>query len=174
MAEVAVRVLEPAIGSAGRMVLRDVDLTILAGERVALLGRSGDGESTLLNLFLVARAKVDAVRAVLRLAPEIFCCAGELSGGQRQRVAVARALLGGRPIAVGGEPESALDVAQGAAVPGRLAARYGTLMLALHDVRLALAHTTRILAPDGGRVALDVPAAELAPADLARFDRGET
>ena len=37
------------IGYAGRMVLADLHLTIHAGERIALLGRSGVGKSTLLN-----------------------------------------------------------------------------------------------------------------------------
>jgi phosphonate transport system ATP-binding protein len=220
MAEAAIHLREPAVGYAGRVVLRDIDLTILAGERVALLGRSGAGKSTLLNL-VYARAggraalvpqgaalvrtlsvfhnvymgrldrhsalfnlrnlvwpvgaEVEAVRAVLRdvdLEPEIFRPAGELSGGQQQRVSVARALHNGRPIAVGDEPVSALDPVQGAAVLGRLAARHETLVLALHDVRLALAHATRILALDNGAVALDAPAAELTPADLARFYEG--
>jgi phosphonate transport system ATP-binding protein len=37
-------------GYAGRAVLHDIDLTINAGERVAVMGRSGAGKSTLLNL----------------------------------------------------------------------------------------------------------------------------
>jgi phosphonate transport system ATP-binding protein len=37
-------------GYAGRAVLHDIDLTIDAGECVAVMGRSGAGKSTLLNL----------------------------------------------------------------------------------------------------------------------------
>ena len=37
---------------AGRMVLRDFDLTIRPGEKIGLVGRSGAGKSTLVNLLL--------------------------------------------------------------------------------------------------------------------------
>jgi phosphonate transport system ATP-binding protein len=37
-------------GYAGHPVLHDIDLTIHAGERIAVMGRSGAGKSTLLNL----------------------------------------------------------------------------------------------------------------------------
>lgn len=131
-----------------------------------------DRHSALFNLKTLVwpgRREVAAVRAVLDevgLAPEIFRRAGELSGGQRQRVAVARALHDGRPILVGDEPVSALDPVQGGAVLGRLAARHETLVLALHDPGLALAHATRILLLDRGRIVLDAPARSLAAADL--------
>lgn len=215
-----IHVREASIGYAGRPVLRDVDLTVAPGERIAILGRSGAGKSTLLNviyerarggaalipqsaalvrnlstfhnvfmgrldrhsaLFNVktlvwpGRREVEAVRQVLGavgLGPEIFRKAGELSGGQQQRVSVARALFNGRPIAIGDEPVSALDAVQGAAVLARLAERHPTLVLALHDVDLALGHATRILALDRGAIVLDAPAAGLRPADLARFYEG--
>jgi phosphonate transport system ATP-binding protein len=47
---VLVELRKATAGYAGRAVLRDIDLTISSGERVAVIGRSGAGKSTLLNL----------------------------------------------------------------------------------------------------------------------------
>jgi phosphonate transport system ATP-binding protein len=45
-----VELRKASAGYAGRAVLHDINLTIRAGERVAVMGRSGAGKSTLLNL----------------------------------------------------------------------------------------------------------------------------
>lgn len=45
-----VELRKASAGYAGRAVLHDINLTISAGERVAVMGRSGAGKSTLLNL----------------------------------------------------------------------------------------------------------------------------
>ena len=212
-----IEIREASIGYAGRIVLRDVALTIRAGERIAVVGRSGAGKSTLLNVIyercagaaalvpqsaaLVrqlsvfhnvfmgrldrhptlynlktlawpGRRDVEAVERILRplgLADAIFRRAGELSGGQQQRASVARALYNGRAVVIGDEPVSALDQAQGAAVLDIFAQEGRTLVFALHDVALALAHATRVLALDDGRIALDAPARSLRADDLTRF-----
>ncbi|GJE25355.1 ATP-binding cassette domain-containing protein [Methylobacterium organophilum] len=124
------------------------------------------------TLVLPARADVDEVRAVLGglgLAEKLFARAGELSGGQQQRVSVARALYNGRPILLADEPVSALDRQQGAAVLELLCARHETLVVALHDVGLALAHTDRVVVLENGRIVLDAPSRGLDAATLAPF-----
>ena len=134
-----------------------------------------DRRSTLHNLRTLirpARADVEAVRGVLAsvdLAEHLWARAGELSGGQQQRVSLARALHNGRPILLGDEPVSALDRRQGAAMLARMAERHETLILALHDVPLALDVADRIVVLDSGRIVLDAAAASLDAAALARF-----
>ena len=119
-----------------------------------------------------ARAEVAAVRDTLDavgLADKLFARAGTLSGGQQQRTSIARALYNGRPVVIGDEPVSALDGHQGAAVLRRMARAHETMILALHDIPLALAYASRVVVLEAGRVALDAPAASLREADLARF-----
>ncbi|KNY19604.1 ATP-binding cassette domain-containing protein [Methylobacterium sp. ARG-1] len=134
-----------------------------------------DRRSTLHNLRTLvrpAKADIDAVQRILDrvgLADTLWAKAGELSGGQQQRVSVARALYNGRPILVGDEPVSALDRQQGARVLAEMAQSHETLILALHDVALALAQTDRIVVLEAGRIVLDAPAKALDPERLRPF-----
>ncbi len=119
-----------------------------------------------------ARAEVAAVRDMLDLVglgDKLFARAGTLSGGQQQRASIARALYNGRPVVIGDEPVSALDRQQGAAVLRRMAGAHETMILALHDIPLALEYADRIVLLEAGRIALDAPAASLREADLTRF-----
>jgi phosphonate transport system ATP-binding protein len=43
------------------------------------------------------------------------------------------------------------------------------MVLAMHDIGLALAHAHRILVMDAGRIVLDAPAANLTTGDLLPF-----
>ena len=110
--------------------------------------------------------EVTAVLARVDLADAARQSAGSLSGGQAQRVSVARALYNGRPIVVGDEPVSALDRAQGGRVLRAIATTHATSILALHDIALALDHSSRVIVLREGRVRLDAPTASLREADL--------
>ena len=128
------------------------------------------------NLAWPSRADVRAVKAVLDevgLADKIFTKAGELSGGQQQRTSVARALYNGRPIVLGDEPVSALDRVQAADVLAALRRRHQTGIFALHDVRLALEHTHRIVVIEAGRLALDRPSSAVSLADILPYYQGD-
>ena len=207
-------------GFGGQAVLHGVNLTIRAGERVAIMGRSGAGKTTLLNLIheslsgsaaLIPQAaalertlsvfhnvymgrldrnpvwfnlrtliwprrrEVGEIGRVLEqvgLGDKIFEKAGTLSGGQQQRASVARALYNARPVVIGDEPVSALDRAQGAEIVGRLCSTHETVVLALHDIPLALEHSARIIMLDRGRIVLDAPSRSLSAADLQPFYAG--
>lgn len=128
------------------------------------------------NLIWPRRADIAAVRAVLEsvgLADKLFAKAGELSGGQQQRTSVARALFNGRPIVIGDEPVSALDRVQASEVLAALGRKHHTRIFAMHDVRLALEHTDRIVLLERGRIVLDRPAAELTAAAILAHYQGE-
>ncbi len=138
-----------------------------------------DRHSTLANLRNLAwprQRDVAAVGAVLErvgLTDKMFAKAGELSGGQQQRTSVARAMFNGRPIVVGDEPVSALDRVQAADVLGTLCSTHQTRIFALHDIRLALDHTDRIVLIERGRILLDQPTATLTPAAILAYYEGE-
>jgi phosphonate transport system ATP-binding protein len=207
-------------GYAGDAVLHDIDLSIRAGERIAVMGRSGAGKTTLLNLLyerlaqhvaLIPQtaalvktlpvfhnvymgrldrhptwhnlrtlvwpvrhdvAEIESVLGLVGLADKLFAKAGTLSGGQQQRTSVARALYCGRRIVIGDEPVSALDRVQAAGILAELCARHETVIVALHDIPLALAHADRVVVIERGRIVLDSPAGSLTAMDLVPFYGG--
>ncbi len=195
-------------------VLSNINLSINAGEHVALLGKSGAGKSTLLNtlyqqqqaycalvpqnvalvealsvfhnvymgqlnqhntlfnllnLFWPQRKPVEKVRQLLKLVELdeiLFSCTGELSGGQKQRVAIARALFQGNQVLLGDEPISALDSVLAGKVMQLLHDQHETVVLAMHDVDMALCFADRIIGIKNGSIAIDQPAKNVAADDL--------
>jgi phosphonate transport system ATP-binding protein len=138
-----------------------------------------DRHSTLYNLRTLiwpAAREIEAAGRVLNavgLADKFFAKAGELSGGQQQRTSVARALYNGRPIVAGDEPVSALDRVQAGEILRLLSERHETKIFALHDIRLALEHTDRIVLIEHGGVVLDEPAKQLSYERLLLYFKGE-
>ncbi|MAM87702.1 ATP-binding cassette domain-containing protein [Allohahella sp. A8] len=111
-------------------------------------------------------AEVERLLDQLDMSSTLRTTAASLSGGQKQRVAVARALYQEADILLADEPCSALDGPQADNVLGLLISNFAASIVALHDVDLALRHSTRIIGLRGGRIALDEASAALKPADL--------
>ena len=86
-------------------------------------------------------------------------------------MAVARALFSARCTFLGDEPVSAVDEYQGRAILDLVMKRHETVVLALHDIELALACCSRIIGLQEGKIVLDAPAAELSPQALAPLYR---
>lgn len=113
------------------------------------------------------RQEIASLLEEVGLANKIQTAAGELSGGEQQRTALARVLYRNSDILIGDEPVSSLDEHQAERILDLIVSRHTTVILAMHNVSLALSHMDRIIGLRGGRIALDAPAQDLAPANLA-------
>ncbi|MEG0938506.1 MAG: ATP-binding cassette domain-containing protein [Comamonas sp.] len=103
--------------------------------------------------------------ARVQLEDKLFARCDQLSGGQLQRVGIARVLYQQAELILADEPVSALDPALSQATVQLLvqeaAARNATLVASLHAVDLALGHFARIVGIRDGRVAFDLPVAQV-------------
>lgn len=202
-----------------RAVLNNVSLKITAGERVALVGKSGVGKSTLLatlrkqlpnalawcpqqtglvpmlsvyhNIYMGGLQRhnslynvlnlikplsqplheVAELAALLQLDKHLFDRVEQLSGGQCQRVAIGRALYQQQRVFLGDEPVSAVDDYQAEQLLQLIAEKHETLVLALHDVDLALGTCDRIIGLKDGAIVLDAPSSILSVKQLAELYR---
>jgi phosphonate transport system ATP-binding protein len=110
------------------------------------------------NLIRPERERILEVRDVLTrlgLDDVLFSPVGELSGGQQQRTAVGRALYQGADVLLGDEPVSAVDELQSRVILQTINDATGTVILAMHDIDLALAFTDRVIGIKEGRIAFD-------------------
>lgn len=127
------------------------------------------GWFNLLNLirpFAQPKQDILALCTELGIGDKLWQSVDRLSGGQRQRVAIGRALYRQQPILFGDEPVSALDPRQAEELLALLLGRHDTVLVSLHNRRLALDHFDRVIALRDGRLFYDGPAADLTAAQL--------
>lgn len=128
--------------------------------------------STLYNLVNLIRPRPEQVKVIrailvnLQLEEYLFRPVGRLSGGQKQRVAVARSLFQKGQLLLADEPVSSVDEQQSRVVLKQMLNGFSTVVLALHDIQLALAFCDRIIGLEKGRIVLDSPASTLTSKDL--------
>ncbi|WP_298443905.1 ATP-binding cassette domain-containing protein [uncultured Ferrimonas sp.] len=128
------------------------------------------------NLFKPHRADQQAITELATMLEllngdpaRLHQSAERFSGGEQQRIGIARALYQRRPIFLGDEPVSAIDELHAQTVIAQIKAAHDTVVLALHDVELALHSCDRIIGMQQGRIVLDAPSADLTPADLLKL-----
>lgn len=123
----------------------------------------------LLNLVWPQKQEIAEIRPLverLGLVDQLFKTTGELSGGQQQRTAVCRSLYQGGPVVIGDEPVSAVDSNMANQVMEALCEKFETVVLAMHDVELALTYSSRIIGLKNGEIALDQAANTLSRKDI--------
>jgi len=174
----------------GPAILRGVDVSISAGEAVALMGRNGAGKSTLLRLLAgliePTRGKVTRTGRVAlllqnpgdyflhdRVADDVPGAGAladrhprDVSGGERQRLALELVLTAGEPpVAVLlDEPTRGMDRGHGAHLAQRLhelAAGGTAVLVATHDAEFAAAWAQRTILLGDGRPVADASTREV-------------
>ncbi|MCP4406862.1 MAG: ATP-binding cassette domain-containing protein [Gammaproteobacteria bacterium] len=124
---------------------------------------------SLVNLIKPLKKPIEDVKEILhivQLSDKLFEPVGQLSGGQQQRTAIARAMMQAGNILFADEPVSSLDEQQSKLVMGFLCKRFETVVLAMHDIDLALNYCDRILGLAHGRITLDAPVNNLKRSSL--------
>ena len=105
--------------------------------------------------------RVEPILESLGVSEKMNDRVSELSGGQQQRVSVARAIYRNAEVILGDEPVSAIDPHQAGTVLELLKARSHTLILAMHDVSLAVSHFERVVGLRQGEIMFDSASANV-------------
>ena len=132
--------------------------------------------SNLLNLIRPqdhALEEIQPIFQALEMGDKINERVSNLSGGQQQRVAVGRAIYRHSAILLGDEPVSSIDPHQAGSVLQLINNSSPTVVLAMHDVRLALEHFPRVIGLREKCVAFDLSAAEVDEPVLRDLYAGE-
>lgn len=111
------------------------------------------------------------------LGDKLYARVDRLSGGERQRCGLARLLLSNAQALLVDEPLSALDPTLArqtlATLQQEARARGASLICSLHQVDMALAHFSRIVALKDGRIVFDLPREAVTDAMIAMLYRNE-
>ncbi|MBT3342569.1 MAG: ATP-binding cassette domain-containing protein [Gemmatimonadetes bacterium] len=131
----------------------------------------------LVTLLRPGPSELSAVRPILQaldMEDKLHDRVQSLSGGQQQRVAVGRAIYRDSEILLGDEPVSAIDPHQAGRVLDLIRGSAATVVLAMHDVELALDHFPRVVALRDGQIFFDMPSEHVDAEALRLLYRSES
>lgn len=120
----------------GRPLLRDLHVSLEAGDRVALIGRNGIGKSTLLRAIASSEQGSIKFRGHLCWVPQHLAADSELSPGQHRRAHLQTALRKRPELLILDEPTQDLDADGVDWLRNALGGFNGTLLVVSHDPRL--------------------------------------
>ena len=173
MKEPQLRALRQRVGQVMQGLHLMARLTALDNVLIGCLGRVQGWRSWLrLHSADHVQQAMQALQAV-GVVSRAHTRSDQLSGGERQKVAIARLLMQRPHVILADEPTAALDPAAALEVCRLLvmAARGATLLTVVHSPALIPVLADRVIGLKGGRVAFDLPAADLTDAQLNELYR---
>jgi phosphonate transport system ATP-binding protein len=163
----ALRRLQQQIGTVYQQFHLVPNLSVIHNVNAGHLGRWSLAKAMLSLIVPLERQRAARALADVGIADKLYARTDTLSGGQQQRVAIARVLVQDPVAILADEPISSVDPERSREIMTLLRAlcdRFNkTLVVSLHAIEYAYSHCERIVGLRAGRVAFDLPAAQVSP-----------
>ena len=163
----ALRRLQQQIGMVYQQFHLVPNLSVIHNVNAGHLGRWSLAKAMLSLIIPLERQVAARALADVGIADKLYARTDTLSGGQQQRVAIARVLVQDPVVILADEPISSVDPERSREIMTLLRTlcdRFNkTLVVSLHAIEYAYSHCERIVGLQAGRVAFDLPAAQVSP-----------
>jgi phosphonate transport system ATP-binding protein len=163
----ALRRLQCQIGTVYQQFHLVPNLSVIHNVNAGHLGRWPLPKALLSLVIPLERQSAARALADVGIADKLYARTDTLSGGQQQRVAIARVLVQDPVVILADEPISSVDPERSREIMTllrELCDRFNkTLVVSLHAIEYAYSHCERMIGMRAGRIAFDLPAAQVSP-----------